>query len=161
MKVVTEIRWLERFLSLIIFLGCASFVAYRQRLSKIKMHLESLITSSWCPRSHCSYLDIYISRKIRVCVVDLEGKFQNNTQGVSKWTDKSNLSLMDRNMKVMFCLIEFFHFWKSLGIGAMNVLPSTRQSHSQIRSPINSLPGYHFHWSYFVLMMITCSNRKN
>ena len=35
MKVVTEIRLLERFLSLIIFLGCASFVAYRQRLSKI------------------------------------------------------------------------------------------------------------------------------
>ena len=26
--------------------------------------------------SHCSYLDIYISRKIRLCVVDMEGKFQ-------------------------------------------------------------------------------------
>ena len=25
---------------------------------------------------HCSYLDIYISQKIRLCVVDLEGKFQ-------------------------------------------------------------------------------------
>ena len=24
---------------------------------------------------HCTYLDIYISRKIRLCVVDLEGKF--------------------------------------------------------------------------------------
>ena len=30
--------------------------------------------------SHCSYLDIYISRKIRLCVVDLEGKFQTNLQ---------------------------------------------------------------------------------
>ena len=25
---------------------------------------------------HCSYLNIYISRKIRLCVVDLEGQFQ-------------------------------------------------------------------------------------
>ena len=30
--------------------------------------------------AHCSYLDIYISRKIRFCVVDLEGKFQTNLQ---------------------------------------------------------------------------------
>ena len=30
--------------------------------------------------SHCSYLDIYISRKIRLCVVDFEGKFQANLQ---------------------------------------------------------------------------------
>ena len=30
--------------------------------------------------SHCSYLDIYISRKIRLCVVDLERKFQTNLQ---------------------------------------------------------------------------------
>ena len=29
---------------------------------------------------HCTYLDIYISRKIRLCVVDLEGKFQTNLQ---------------------------------------------------------------------------------
>ena len=26
--------------------------------------------------AQCSYLDIYISQKIRLCVVDLEGKFQ-------------------------------------------------------------------------------------
>ena len=31
-------------------------------------------------KSHCSYLDIYISQKIRLCVVDLEGKFQTNLQ---------------------------------------------------------------------------------
>ena len=30
--------------------------------------------------SHCSYLDIYISRKIRLWLVDLEGKFQTNLQ---------------------------------------------------------------------------------
>ena len=30
--------------------------------------------------SYCSYLDIYISRKIRLCVVDFEGKFQTNLQ---------------------------------------------------------------------------------
>ena len=29
---------------------------------------------------HCSFLDIYISRKIRLCVVDFEGKFQANLQ---------------------------------------------------------------------------------
>ena len=30
--------------------------------------------------AHCSYLEIYISRKIRSCVVDLEDKFQTNLQ---------------------------------------------------------------------------------
>ena len=29
-------------------------------------------------KAHCSFLDIYISRKIRLCVVDLQGKFQTN-----------------------------------------------------------------------------------
>ena len=29
---------------------------------------------------HCSYLDIYISRKIRLCIVDLEGKCQTKLQ---------------------------------------------------------------------------------
>ena len=29
---------------------------------------------------HCSYLDIHISRKIRLCVVDLEGQFQTSLQ---------------------------------------------------------------------------------
>jgi len=32
------------------------------------------------PHTHCSYLDIYISQKIRLCVVDLEGKVQTNVQ---------------------------------------------------------------------------------
>ena len=31
-------------------------------------------------KAHCSFLDIYISRKIRLCVVDFEGKFQTNLQ---------------------------------------------------------------------------------
>ena len=31
-------------------------------------------------RAHCSYLDIYISRKIRLCVVDLEDKFQTSLE---------------------------------------------------------------------------------
>ena len=31
-------------------------------------------------KAHCSFLDIYISRKIRLCVVDLEDKFQTNLQ---------------------------------------------------------------------------------
>ena len=30
--------------------------------------------------SHCCYLNIYISRKIRLCVVDLEGQFQTTLQ---------------------------------------------------------------------------------
>ena len=29
---------------------------------------------------HCSYFDIYISQKIRLCVVNLEGEFQTNLQ---------------------------------------------------------------------------------
>ena len=29
---------------------------------------------------HCSYLNIYISRKIRLCIVDLEGQFQTTIQ---------------------------------------------------------------------------------
>ena len=31
--------------------------------------------------SHCSYLDIYISRKIRLCVIYLEGKISNQPTG--------------------------------------------------------------------------------
>ena len=33
-----------------------------------------------CSTAHCSYLNIYISRKIRLCVVDLEGQFQTTLQ---------------------------------------------------------------------------------
>ena len=57
--------------------------------------------------------------------------------------------------------LTFYSFWESLHIGAMNVLLSTWKSRSQVRSPINSLQGYVFLWFYFVLMMITCSKRKN
>ena len=31
-------------------------------------------------RAHCSYLDIYISQKIRLCRGDLEGQFQTSLQ---------------------------------------------------------------------------------
>ena len=30
--------------------------------------------------AHCSYLDIYISQKIRLCKGDFEGKFQTSVQ---------------------------------------------------------------------------------
>ena len=30
--------------------------------------------------THCSYLNIYISRKFGLCVIDLKGKFQSNLQ---------------------------------------------------------------------------------
>ena len=33
---------------------------------------------TWVP--HCSYLNIHISRKIRLCLVDLEGQFQTTLQ---------------------------------------------------------------------------------
>jgi hypothetical protein len=33
--------------------------------------------------THCSYLDIYISQKIRLCTDDFEGKFQFNLQAKS------------------------------------------------------------------------------
>ena len=33
-----------------------------------------------CTLVHCSYLNIYVSRKIRLCLVDLEEKFQTTLQ---------------------------------------------------------------------------------
>ena len=41
--------------------------------------MKSLVVTSFCCTIH-SYMDIYISRTIRLCVVDLEGKFQTNLQ---------------------------------------------------------------------------------
>ena len=41
---------------------------------------ETLLTTTI---SHCSYLNIYISQKIRLCAVDLKGKFQTNLQAKS------------------------------------------------------------------------------
>jgi hypothetical protein len=38
MKAALGIRFLKRFLAILIFLGCATFVAYRQRLSKIDIY---------------------------------------------------------------------------------------------------------------------------
>jgi hypothetical protein len=33
-------------------------------------------------RAHCSYLEIYISQKIRLCNGDFEGKFQASVQTI-------------------------------------------------------------------------------
>ena len=58
---------------------------------------------------HTSYLDIYISQKIRLCVVDLEGKFQTNLQA----------KLLDffvwkfRSIILIFLLFFFAEFVKS------------------------------------------------
>ena len=41
---------------------------------------ETLLTTTI---SHCSYLTIYISQKIRLCAVDLKEKFQTNLQAKS------------------------------------------------------------------------------
>ena len=38
------------------------------------------VAGNYHHNSHCSYLNIYISRKIRLCVVDLEGQFQTTLQ---------------------------------------------------------------------------------
>ena len=38
---------------------------------------------SICNTPHCSYLAIYISQKIRLCVVDFEGQFQTSLQAES------------------------------------------------------------------------------
>ena len=42
---------------------------------------------------HCSYLDIYISQKIRLCEGDFESKFQTSVQPVSWffWSENSDL----------------------------------------------------------------------
>ena len=32
------------------------------------------------PLAHCSYLDIYISQKVRICLVDFKVQFQTNVQ---------------------------------------------------------------------------------
>ena len=33
-----------------------------------------------CTLAHCSHLDVYISRKIKLCVVNLEGQFQTSLE---------------------------------------------------------------------------------
>ena len=62
---------------------------YLNVLSKVKLQMLSYLygrSQDWNCRNflkaipHCGYLDIYISRKIMFCVVDLEGKFQTNLQ---------------------------------------------------------------------------------
>ena len=51
--------------------------------------LDQTLSTHWraciwfCTSTHCSYLDIYILPKIRLCVDDLEGKFQINLQAKS------------------------------------------------------------------------------
>ena len=50
-------------------LVCAIFILWKKVLHLIYTLVYTV---------HCSYLDIYISRKIRLCIVDLEGKFQTN-----------------------------------------------------------------------------------
>ena len=54
--------------------------AYNVLTFDIKRTLNIISSSklNYVPR--CSYLDIYISRKIRLCVADLKGKFQTNLQ---------------------------------------------------------------------------------
>ena len=39
--------------------------------------------------AHCSYLDVYISRKIRLCVVDLEDQFQSKLIIFFTWKFRS------------------------------------------------------------------------
>ena len=49
-------------------------------------HCVVLMHTSYCcvySSPQCSYLDIYISRKIRLCKGDFEGKFQFNLQAKS------------------------------------------------------------------------------
>ena len=49
-------------------------VKFSSFFSKTLQHSISITTA------HCSYLNIYISRKIRLCVVDLESQFQTTLQ---------------------------------------------------------------------------------
>ena len=87
MKVASEVRLLERFLSLIIFLGCASFVAYRQRLSKINMHFGALalgvlgVSSKFWAKIHIFYffqfLRIFVYRGYE-CFTKYSTKPQSN-----------------------------------------------------------------------------------
>ena len=41
-----------------------------------KYEIKSCSVNPLTTLPHCNYLNIYISRKIRLCVVDLEGQFQ-------------------------------------------------------------------------------------
>ena len=54
--------------------------AYNVLTFDIKRTLNIISSSKLNYVPHCSYLDIYISRKIRLCVADLKGKFQTNLQ---------------------------------------------------------------------------------
>ena len=77
--------------------------------------------------SHGSFLDIYISRKIRLCVVDLEGKFQTNLQAkllnFLVWKFRSIIlnfllffagfvkSSAFCNLSLLFQRVEIFELW--------------------------------------------------
>ena len=74
------------------------FLGYRvllgvipQETERIRQMMEDLGTvyiyilgqkalDTCCYFAHCSYLEIYISQKIRLCVVDFEGEFQTSLQ---------------------------------------------------------------------------------
>ena len=57
-----------------------------------------ILTYRW---AHCSYLDIYISQKIRLCKGDFEGKFQFNLQAKSinflGWKFRSIILMVNLN----------------------------------------------------------------
>ena len=69
-----------------------SIVVHTSAINTQMYRSRTLFNSSSCLNSereriqqkiillHCNYLDIYISRKIRLCVVDLKGQFQTTLE---------------------------------------------------------------------------------
>ena len=73
---------------------------------------ETLLTTTI---SHCSYLNIYISQKIRLCAVDLKGKFQTNLQAKS-------ITFLCGNSDLLHSFFLFFAEFGKSTVGAIPVL---------------------------------------
>ena len=83
--------------------------------------------------AHCSYLDIYISQKIRLCVVDLEDKSQTNLQAkllnFLVWKFKSVILIFFYFLQKLLNSVLFAHcaiLWWSIHVS--HIFASNRNS---------------------------------
>ena len=56
-------------------------------------------------KAHCSHLDIYISQKMKLCVVNLEGQFQTSLEA-------KLINFLSENSDLLFSF--FFYFLQEL-----------------------------------------------
>ena len=86
---------------------CYDLITWRNILLTVKTFKNSDRRAIHCTL-HFSYLDIYISLKNRLCVVDLEGKFQTNL-----WAKLINFLVRKFRSIMLIFLLCFAEFVKS------------------------------------------------